>query len=816
MGDALPLIDLGSEPALGGPALGAPRVPTGVACGYEHTCALLLSGGVVCWGANHAGQLGDDSGGVESRGTLPGDMGASLPSVALGAGLVAVDLVAGFDHNCALLLLPAGAGAEARPLLKCWGGNYFGQLGLGDTLDRGFEPGTMGDALPALTFAPPAAGGTRSRSHSRSRAGSDIEVVQLALGGRHSCALLSWADAVASSSSSSSSSAWVSCWGHNARGQLGLGDTAIRWWSNHSGAVDLGGSPAVSLFLGSEHSCALLVGGAVKCWGSNVVGQLGLGRGVGSAVGDGPGEMGGALPPVALTTVCATCAAGQAWAAGNADPIGACVLCEPDRISATAAAAAAAAARGSAAARWPALAGSATGGATGGVLPRRSSLSPDSGRFRPEGLTSGCAACAVGRYSDQPGVRPCAACAAGRRGVAVGRSSEDAACDACAPGEASCAGSDACVVCDLGEYLRCNPPDVGGGGCAGCPAGRFGTASSDVFSMEARCEPCPAGTFKDSVGGGVGPGACTPCGLGHFSALPGATDSGACEPCGAGAFAHANASAACEPCGAGRYASTPGSSDCAPCPVGRYSGAGGSTSFADCARCADGLVADAGAAACGCPAGWLGVDVGADGGGGGGSGGGGVRCQRCPLHGVRCDAAGVRLSALPLKKGFWRPTSDSVLPLACPMRRTCLGSEPPPAAPAADAGTDGGSEPPPPPLPPLPPPPTGRCAAGSEGPLCAVCSAGFYADAAGGRCRDCGGRDGVALGLGLSLGPLLLAAAGALWCLAGRRMDDVAVGADRGLPAGRPAGQPASLLSTRPVLRGCNEPPAPRVRAGSD
>src|SRR5690606_19948608 len=84
--------------------------------------------------------------------------------------------------------------------------------------------------------------------------------------------------------------------------QLGLGDTATR--GDVAGevgpslpAVDLGAA-AVALDASGAVTCALLVDDTVKCWGENAFGALG--QGTPDDVGDDPGELGAALPPVAL------------------------------------------------------------------------------------------------------------------------------------------------------------------------------------------------------------------------------------------------------------------------------------------------------------------------------------------------------------------------------------------------------------------------------------------------------------------------------------------------------------------------------------
>ena len=63
-----------------------------VTSGYEHTCALTDAGGVWCWGSNSNGQLGD---GTTTTRSLP------VPVVGLGSGVESI--AAGAFHTCAVM-----------------------------------------------------------------------------------------------------------------------------------------------------------------------------------------------------------------------------------------------------------------------------------------------------------------------------------------------------------------------------------------------------------------------------------------------------------------------------------------------------------------------------------------------------------------------------------------------------------------------------------------------------------------------------------------------------------------------------------------
>jgi alpha-tubulin suppressor-like RCC1 family protein len=251
---------------------------TRVAGGEGSTCALLVGGGLACWGTACQGQL---AGGDTNGRATP----ARSPSAAAERF---VELASGSSHVCAIDL-------DARAW--CWGWNAYGQLGRGTSSPlaepgaalpvriesisevRGIALGTAhtcaitGDT--ASCWGANGAGqlgdGTRTvRSRPAPVRGLPGAVQELAAGDRHTCARtrLEGRDEV-----------W--CWGWNERGQLGDGSTCAPddeacLYRTEPTRVALDGD-AVALAVGALFGCAVLEGGAARCWGANDVGQLGTG-----------------------------------------------------------------------------------------------------------------------------------------------------------------------------------------------------------------------------------------------------------------------------------------------------------------------------------------------------------------------------------------------------------------------------------------------------------------------------------------------------------------------------------------------------------
>jgi len=221
--------------------------------GEDHTCALLLSGHIDCWGDNHYGELGD------------GTTNSSLTPVGVKGVTTATQVTAGGVHTCALL---------SSGHIDCWGGNENGELGNGTATNSdtpaevpGITTATQVSARWADTCALLSSGhidcwgennsGQLGDGTTGSSSDTPVEVesittaTQVSSGGVHTCALLA--------------SGHIDCWGDNHSGELGNGTT-----NNTDTPVEVQGiSTATQITAEGEPTCARLSSGHIDCWGDS-------------------------------------------------------------------------------------------------------------------------------------------------------------------------------------------------------------------------------------------------------------------------------------------------------------------------------------------------------------------------------------------------------------------------------------------------------------------------------------------------------------------------------------------------------------------
>lgn len=211
-----------------------------VSVGFMHTCALLTGGRVRCWGWGRNGRLGYGSTNDIGDDEIPARAG----DVPLGSA--SKDVCAGDSHSCAVL---------ENGAVRCWGEGRNGRLGYGSTNDIGDDetPATAGDVV---------VGGRATR---------------VFCGGQHTCALME--------------TGALRCWGSNFAGQLGYGhmdDIGDDEAPATAGDMPVGGR-ILDVGLGAVHTCVLLEGGRLRCWGDGDRGRLGTGST--DDLGDQPGEL---------------------------------------------------------------------------------------------------------------------------------------------------------------------------------------------------------------------------------------------------------------------------------------------------------------------------------------------------------------------------------------------------------------------------------------------------------------------------------------------------------------------------------------------
>ena len=219
-----------------------PAPVVAVSAGVEHTCAVLSTQALYCWGSNNKWKAGHPSltqiGHTQS--TLPGDVG-QVEEVGPVTSVGASD-----DFTCASMVNGSAV---------CWGLNRFGQIGGGAPRYHAYSVKTA----PLIQTQPGAF------------------VVGVSAGWHHACALFTGGR--------------VACWGQPAeedeynyggRGRLGYGNLDWVGLANRTSVAEAGyvntSAAVVEVFAGARTTCVTLVDGGAQCWGEGAGGLLGYGN----------------------------------------------------------------------------------------------------------------------------------------------------------------------------------------------------------------------------------------------------------------------------------------------------------------------------------------------------------------------------------------------------------------------------------------------------------------------------------------------------------------------------------------------------------
>ncbi len=226
---------------------------------YGHSCAILTSGALKCWGSNTVGQIGNGNNYDQSI-PVTIDKGVNYSQVVFGdyytCGLTISGILKcwGFSVNKTVpssnvpKIIDSGVnylniastgdsicGITFDKTLKCWGSNNYGQVGDGTNITKTtpvvIDPGV---------------------SYSSIMMTKDITV----------CGITTLGD--------------LKCWGYNSVGQVGDG-TAGSSADKKSPVIIDPGVKYQKVIVRDSSSCGITIEGVLKCWGYNRSGQIGDG-----------------------------------------------------------------------------------------------------------------------------------------------------------------------------------------------------------------------------------------------------------------------------------------------------------------------------------------------------------------------------------------------------------------------------------------------------------------------------------------------------------------------------------------------------------
>jgi alpha-tubulin suppressor-like RCC1 family protein len=541
-----------------------------VSLGDDFTCVVLeVDKRTRCWGSNYYGQLGIESNVADSGSTLP----KNQVNAKLGIGDTAYETLhlSCALHSCCAVILKYGARS-----VTCWGRGREGQLGRGGSnLVRNIGTGE-GDISIAF------------ERQSYDQMGGDNSIVpfsgavtplRVTMGGYHACALV---QAIAGVE--------TQCWGHNKYGALGIGNSGEGLFNPT--AVSLGKAGVASSYAKTiscySYACCAVMSDSfqVKCWGQGAGGRLGNGI---FNVGSSASSMGANLQAVQLGL--------NKYAMDvNVGSVQTCALLGDNSVKC-----------------WGTVAGQILGDNPPidmyELLP---SLQLTNGRVALQIGGNGPVTCAVlsdyrvacwgnndwrqlgGGVLENAGGGPSVVQASDTNMTIVNLTGLGAAA-------MRSTGTPTTLVCTMcAENYYC----VGKGSPAQrCPNN---TASPVRSSSDSQCS-CLQGYAALTSGSS----ACQLCGAGSLYCQGGAASSTCPDKTAttvAGSYALSQCSclpgyygangAVCSACGTGTYKNASGSGECTQCPAGTFSAITGLNGSWGCTPCAAGSYSNAGAAAC--------------------------------------------------------------------------------------------------------------------------------------------------------------------------------------------------------------------------
>ncbi|MCC6996325.1 MAG: hypothetical protein IT370_17070 [Deltaproteobacteria bacterium] len=226
-------------------ALPEPPDVVALAAGASHTCALLASGRVSCWGAS--GRLGDVS---ALRGRVSDRVRWSVPALVSGVtDAVAIDAEAG--RTCVVTRTGA-ARCWSAPEHQRWGHDLGTVAGVSDAVEV-----ALGEHHTCARLRSGAVSCWSDGGGAPARVARLPAVVELTAGPQHSCAR--------------DAGGQIYCWGDGSGGQLGGA-------ASSTAALKLPVTDAVRVAAGGLLTCAARQSGKVTCWGERWIGDPHLSR----------------------------------------------------------------------------------------------------------------------------------------------------------------------------------------------------------------------------------------------------------------------------------------------------------------------------------------------------------------------------------------------------------------------------------------------------------------------------------------------------------------------------------------------------------